>query len=86
MVSTPIEIETTILSGLPVRVTANIQPAELDVGIMYPWPEDVQIFWPRLKQELKKLCEVPQSIYDRMSQQDNELLTEQLMEEYHYGD
>ena len=80
MVSTPVEIETTILSGLPVRVTANIQPAELDVGIMYPWPEDVQIFWVG-----KKTREVPQSVCDRMSEKENELLTEQLMEEYHYA-
>ena len=83
--STSIEIETTILSGLPVIVKAQIAPAEPDVGLMFPCPEDIQIFWPRLKRELKKLSEVPQSIYDRMSQRDNDLLHEQIMEEYHHG-
>ncbi len=79
--STPIEIETTILGGLPVRVTANIQPAEHDVGIMFPWPEDVRIFWIG-----KKLREVPQLVYDRISKKGNDLLNEQIMESYRYDD
>ncbi len=79
--STPIEIETTILGGLPVRVTANIQPAERDVGIMFPWPEDTRIFWIG-----KKPREIPQSVYDRISEKGNDLLNEQLMESYHYDD
>ncbi len=76
--STPIEIETTILGGLPVRVTANIQPAEHDVGIMFPWPEDVRIFWIG-----REASEMPQSVYDRISEKENDLLNEQIMEEYH---
>ena len=76
--STPIEIETTILGGLPVRVTASIQPSEPDVGIIDPWPEDIQIFWIG-----KKPREMPQSVYDRISEKENDLLNEQIMEEYH---
>ena len=76
--STPVEIETTILGGLPVCVKADIQPAEPDVGIMYPYPEDIQIFWVG-----KKLCGVPQSIYDRITERENDLIIEQLMKEYH---
>jgi len=75
--STPIEIETTILGGLPVRVTANVQPAEADVGICLPWPEDVQIFWLG-----KKPREVPQTVYDRLTDKEHELLNEAIMEEY----
>jgi len=82
MMSTPIEIETTILSGLPVIVKASVQPAEPDVGIMCSWPEDVQIFWIG-----KKLREVPQSIYDRMiTEKKDDLLSEQIMERYYEGD
>ncbi len=79
--STPIEIETTILGGLPVIVKAQIAPAEPDVGIMYSYPEDVQIFWIG-----KKLREIPQSVYDRISEKGNKLLDEQLMESYNYDD
>ena len=78
--STPIEIETTILGGLPVRVTANVQPAEPDVGIIHPWPEDIQIFWLG-----RKPREIPQSVYDRITEKENDLLNEAIMEEYNYG-
>lgn len=76
--STPIEIETTILGGLPVRVHAHVQPAEPDVGIPYPWPEDIQIFWLGIRPR-----EVPQSVYERLTDKDNELLNEQIMERYY---
>lgn len=75
--STPIEIETTILGGLPVRVTANVQPAEPDVGIMHPWPEDIQISWLG-----KKPRRVPQSVYDRITDKEMDLISEAIMEEY----
>lgn len=35
--------QTTILGGLPVEVTANIAPAEPDVGINYPYAEDFEL-------------------------------------------
>ncbi len=79
--STPIEMETTILGGLPVRVRANIQPAERDVGIFLPWPEDIQIFW--VGGNPIQDYEVPQAVYDRISEKESDLLNEQIMEEYH---
>lgn len=80
MMSTPIEIETTILGGLPVRVTAAVQPSEPDVGIIDPWPEDIQIFWIG-----KKPREIPQSVYKRITGKEYDLLDEAIMEEYRYG-
>ena len=37
------EIETTVLGGLPVTVSFNIQPAEPDVGIFEPYCEDINV-------------------------------------------
>lgn len=79
--STPIEMETTILGGLPVIVKAQIAPAEPSVGIPYPYPDDYQIFWIG-----KKLREVPDSVYNRMTDKEKDLINEQLMESYHYDD
>lgn len=84
--STPVEIETTILGGLPVCVTADIEPADRSVGIMEPSPHDVQIFW--INNRKPKSHEVPQSVYKRLdagNRRERDLLNEKLIEEYRYG-
>jgi len=42
-----VEIETRVLGGLPVRVIANVYPAEPDVGIFSPQVEDMVIYTMR---------------------------------------
>lgn len=84
--STPVEIETTILGGLPVCVTADIEPADRSVGVMEPSSYDVQIFW--INNKKPKSHEVPKSIYKRLDAcngRELDLLNEKLMEEYRYG-
>ena len=76
--TTPVEISTTILGGLPVIVQAQIAPSEPDVGIFQPHPDGYQIFWFG-----KKLREVPESVYARISKREEDLLCEQIMEGYY---
>lgn len=75
-----INFETTVLSGLPVRITANIHPAEPDVGIMYSYPEEIRIHWVS-----GKSVEVPKSIYDKIEKNNHETYTldEKIMEEFY---
>lgn len=76
-----IDFETTILSGLPIRVTASIHPAEPDVGIMHSYSEDICIYWITHGKDL----EVPKSIYDKIdkSKHETDTLEEKVMEEFY---
>ena len=69
-----IEIETCILGGLPVRVTATINPAEEDIGIFFAYPEVEEIYW-------LSGHPVPKSIWNRMTPKEMDLLLENIMEE-----
>lgn len=77
-----VDFETTVLGGLPVRVTANIARAEPDVGYMYDWIDEYAIYWIGKKERL-----VPQSILERIeaSRYEVDRLDEAIIEEFRLG-
>lgn len=68
------EFEDTVKGGMPVLVIARIYPAEPDVGIMHEYAEIEDICWPTGKP-------VTQKVYDSISKDDMERLTEAALEE-----
>ena len=84
--NTPVEIETTILGGLPVCVTADIEPADRSVGIMEPSPYNIQIFW--INNKKSKSHEVPKLVYRRLDAnqgRERDLLNEKLLDKHYEG-
>ena len=75
-----VEFETTILGGMPVLVKASIAPREPDVGLMYEYVDEYEIFFvPRLG---RKPDPIPQRVLDRMNGVEDDLLQEKIMEEW----
>lgn len=69
-----VEFQSTVKDGLPIIVRATINPAEPDVGIMFAYPDDLDVYWPNG-------MPISASMYDTIPQKDIDRLHEEAVDQ-----
>jgi len=66
--TTRVEIDTTILNGLPVHVVCHIAPSDPSVGIFSQYLDDFDLY--TINKKTKKLTPAGKWLYDKVTEDD----------------
>lgn len=80
---TTIYCDVHVLGGLLLDCTAELAPPEPDVGIFNWWLDDFALFWHTGNRYKRR--EVPQKIYDRLTEDDKEAIRLAALDAYDGG-